>query len=203
MTLSETVGTAPGTDFEAARRAMIDSQLRTSGVNEHWVLAAMNRVPREDYVPADWRDAAYIDRAVPLGNGRMLAAPVVHGMMLAHARPAKDDKVLLVGESGGYLAALLAPLCGSLDVLDPSAAANGAAEADYTLLIVDGAVEVLPDALGGALAEGGRVVSGLVSRGITRLAIGVKTAGDIALQPVAEIGMPVLPEFAAPKRWSF
>jgi len=150
MTLSETVGTAPGTDFGAARRAMIDSQLRTSGVNEHWVLAAMNRVPREDYVPADWRDAAYLDRAVPLGNGRMLAAPVVHGMMLAHARPATDDKVLLVGDSGGYLAALLAPLCGSLDVLDPSAAANGAAEADYTLLIVDGAVEVLPDALGGA-----------------------------------------------------
>ena len=63
---------AGGTD--AARRAMIDSQLRPSGVNEPRVLAAMARIPREDFVPVAMRSAAYIDRAIALGDGRFLAA---------------------------------------------------------------------------------------------------------------------------------
>ena len=73
------MATIPVSDFTAARRAMIDSQLRTSGVNAPWVLARMNAVPREDFVPAAAREVAYTDRAVPLGDGRMLAAPLVHG----------------------------------------------------------------------------------------------------------------------------
>ena len=192
---------------EVARRAMIDSQLRTSGVNEPWVLAAMNSVRREDFVPEAARAAAYIDRAVPLGGGRFLAAPLVHGRFLAEAVPTKQDKALLVGDGNGYLAALLRPLVGSLDAVDP---AQGAAQSDapagqgdYSLVIVDGAIEHLPASLAARLSEGGRLVTGLVERGVTRLATGRKAAGEVTLLPLAELGIPVLPEFAAPRRWSF
>jgi protein-L-isoaspartate(D-aspartate) O-methyltransferase len=194
------------TTSETARRAMIDSQLRTSGVNEPWLLAAMAGVAREDFVPADMRAAAYIDRAVPLGGGRFLAAPLVHGKMLAEALPTPDDTALLVGDGKGYLAALLRPLVGSLGTLDPAEASTRRKGA-YSLIVIDGAIEALPAALAAQLAEGGRLVTGLVVRGVTRLATGRKAqgaaGGEVALLPLAEIGIPVLPEFAAPKRWSF
>jgi len=193
----------PATATEAARRAMIDSQLRTSGVNQPWVLAAMMQVPREDFVPEAMRDAAYIDRAIPLGGGRALASPLVHGRMLAEAAPTESDKVLLVGDDKGYLAALLRLLAGSVDTLDPAEAAARKGKGGYSLVIVDGAAETLPKALAAQLAEGGRIVTGLVERGVTRLATGRKAAGEIALLAVAEIGIPVLPEFSAPRSWSF
>jgi protein-L-isoaspartate(D-aspartate) O-methyltransferase len=199
MTITENRGA--GT-FEAARRAMIDSQLRTSGVNEPWVLAAMARLPREDFVPAEARAAAYIDRAVPLGNGRALAAPLVQGRMLAEAAPTVQDKALLVGDGQGYLAALLAPLVGTLDAIDP-AEAGSAGPGGYSLIVVDGAIGELPPALADRLDDAGRIVTGLVLRGVTRLAAGRKAAGAVALLPLAEIGIPVLPELAAPRRWSF
>jgi protein-L-isoaspartate(D-aspartate) O-methyltransferase len=199
--------TAEGTalDTQAARRAMIDSQLRTSGVNEPWVLAAMMRVPREDYVPAAMKPAAYIDRAIPLGEGRALAAPVVHGKMLTEAAPVAGDKALLAGDGEGYLAALLRPLVGSLDAVSPAVAGAGAGDlgGGYTLLVIDGAIEELPGPLVNALADGGRVVTGLVERGVTRLAVGHKAAGEVALVATSDLGIPVLPEFAAPRRWSF
>lgn len=197
MTLTEDRSAAA-----VARQAMIVSQLRTSGVNEHWVLEAMAGVAREDFVPAGMRDAAYIDRAIALENGRQLAAPLFYGRLLAEAAPTKDDKVLLVGDADGYLAALLRPLVGSLDVVEP-AAAKDVTSTGHTLLVVDGAAEELPEALSASLAEGGRVVTGLVVRKVPRLATGTKIGGTLALLPLAEMGIPVLPELAAPKRWNF
>ena len=200
MTLTEERPAPAG--FEAARRAMIDSQLRTSGVNEPWVLAAMVRVPREDFVPEAARAAAYTDRAVPLGGGRFLAAPLVHGKMLTEAAPTSDDNALLVTSGSGYLEALLRPLVGKLDSVSADQAAKRKKGA-YSLLIIDGAVEQLPDSLTAQLAEGGRIVTGLVTRGITQLACGRKVAGNVSLLPLAELGIPVLSEFAAAKSWSF
>jgi protein-L-isoaspartate(D-aspartate) O-methyltransferase len=195
------------TGFAAARRAMVDSQLRTSGVYADFVRERMGTVPREEFVPQDMRAAAYMDRAVPLGNGRFLAAPLVQGRMLEEAAPTGEDKILLVDCGSGYMAELLRPLAGSLKVVSPaeavSAAKKGAKNEIYTLLIVDGAIEHLPDALARRLADGGRIVTGLVVRGITRLAAGRKIAGEASLIPLAEIGIPVLPEFAVPKGWSF
>jgi len=191
----------------AQRKAMIDSQLRTSGVNEPWILEAMGALAREDFVPEAMRSAAYIDRAIPLGGGRMLAAPLVQGRMLAEARPTGADKALLVGDGAGYLAALLRPLVGSLDAVDPSDAAQpiagGPIAGGYSLVVIDGAIETLPQPLCDSLADDGRIVTGQVLRGVTRLAVGRKAAGKVALLPLAEIGIPPLPEFAAPKRWSF
>jgi protein-L-isoaspartate(D-aspartate) O-methyltransferase len=188
----------------AARKAMIDSQLRTSGVNAEYVLARMGAVAREDFVPGNARGIAYIDRAIALGNGRYLAAPVVQGLMLQEARPGESDKALLVDGGSGYMAELLRPLAGSLEVLSPAdAVAASRKRGEFTLLVIDGAIEQLSDALVQRLAEGARVVTGLVRNGLTRLAVGRKAAGEVSLFALAEIGIPALPEFAAKKEWSF
>jgi protein-L-isoaspartate(D-aspartate) O-methyltransferase len=187
-----------------ARKAMIESQLRTSGVNAAFVLERMAAVPREDFVPEHARGHAYVDRAIPLGGGRYLAAPLVQGRMLEEAAPTLADKALLVDGGSGYLAELLRPLVGALEVVSPDqAVAKSRKGGDFTLLVIDGAIEQLPAALAARPAENARIVTGLVARGVTRLATGRKIAGEVSLVPLAEIGIPVLPEFAAPKGWSF
>ncbi|TYC89957.1 protein-L-isoaspartate O-methyltransferase [Novosphingobium sp. BW1] len=199
MTLTEDrSATAPN----EARRAMISSQLRTSGVNEPWVLTAMASVAREDFVPADWKEAAYIDRAVPLGEGRFLAAPLFYGAALTEADPTQAKKILLVGDANSYYAALLRTLVAEFDTITPAQALE-AGQGGYDLILVDGAAEELPEALVARLEDEGRVVTGEILRGVSRLAVGVKTAGHLALLPVHEQGIPAVPEFAAPKRWSF
>jgi protein-L-isoaspartate(D-aspartate) O-methyltransferase len=192
------------TDMTAARKAMIDSQLRTSGVNEPFVLARMGAVAREDFVPEGARSIAYMDRAIPLGDGRHLAAPLVHGKMLAEARPTQNDNVLVVESGSGYLAELLRALVGKLDIKSVEEVASGKkGRKAYSLIMVDGAIEQLPESLAKQLEEGGRIVTGLVLRGVTRLATGRKVAGQVTLRPLAEIGIPVLAEFDRPKEWSF
>lgn len=191
-------------DFSAARKAMIDSQLRTSGVNEPFVLGRMAAVAREDFVPAASRAVAYIDRAIPLDNGRRLAAPLFYGMVLAEARPTAEDCVLVVDSGAGYLPELLRPLVAAVEVIAPDdAVAASRKKGDFSLLVIDGAVEALPAALVKRLASGARVVTGLVASGVTRMAIGRRSGDDVALLPLAEIGIPRLSEFDRPKGWSF
>lgn len=194
----------PQSGFAAARKAMLDSQLRTSGVSEDFVLARMGSVPREDFVPEGARGFAYMDRAIALTDGGHLAAPIVHGKMLAEAKPKADDTVLLVDGGSGYLAELVRPLVGALEVITPDdAVAATRKRGDFTLLLVDGAVAELPAGLTKRLANDARVVTGLWQDGVTRLAVGRKTAGDVALLPVADIGIPHLPQFDVAKGWSF
>ncbi len=191
-------------DHTAARRAMIDSQLRVSGVNDERVLAAMNGVAREDHVPASARGHAYIDRAIPLGQGRALPAPLVQGMMLSEAGLRSDDKVLVVTAGSDYLTALAQRLAATVESVDAAQAATmRRGIGNYTVLLVDGAIEHLPEGLAAELGEGGRIVTGLAERGVTRLAAGRKLGGVVSMLPLAEVGIPVLAEFAAPKGWSF
>lgn len=186
-----------------ARRAMIDSQLRTSGVNAEWVLQRMDAVAREDFVPESARGFAYIDRAVALGDGKFLAAPVFHGMMLQEARPGLEDRALVVDGGSGYLPELVRPLVGSMEVISSAQALAARRGGDFTLLLVDGAAEELPAALVRRLADGARVATGWVREGVTCLACGRQAAGEVALLPLAEMGVPLLPEFARPQGWSF
>lgn len=186
----------------AARRAMIDSQLRVSGVNEPAVLAAFEAVAREDFVPEGLKANAYIDRALPLGDGHMLPAPLVHGRMLGEAAPVAGEEVLVVS-ANGYLAALVATFGCTVSTLAPAEAAAAHKGAQVSLILIDGAIEQLPAGLAARLAEGGRIVTGTVERGVTRLAVGTSVGGEVSLLPLAEIGMPVLAEFAAPRTWSF
>ena len=189
-------------DMTAARKAMIDSQLRTSGVNEEFALARMMAVPREDFLPMDKQQLAYIDRSIALSNGA-LASPLFYGKTLIEAAPNADDRVLVVENGTAYLSALIAPLVDRVEVASAADAVEGVVSGDYTLILIDGAIERLPDIMKDALAEDGRIVSGLLLRGVTRLASGRKVAGHLALQPVEDIGIPVLPAFNAPKTWTF
>lgn len=190
-------------DTRIARRAMIDSQLRTSGVNEEYVLARMLAVPREDFLPADKASQAYIDRAIALGDGGHLASPLFYGKLLLEAAPMPEDRVLLVGGGTAYLAELLRPLVADLTEMTAADAVSAAGTGNYSLIVIDGAIEQLPDSLAAQLADGGRIVTGLVLRQVTRLASGRKVAGQVNLQPIEDLGIPVLTAFAAPKGWTF
>lgn len=208
--MSDMTTTLPDTTF-IARRAMIDSQLRTSGVNEEYVLARMIAVPREDFLPADKASVAYIDRAVMLGTretgGGHLAAPVFYGKLMLEAAPTADDRVLVVSGGTGYLATLFRPLVADLTEITAAETValsdTGNGTGSYSLIVIDGAIEQLPDALAAKLADGGRIVTGLVLRQVTRLASGRKIAGHLNLQPTEDLGIPVLPAFAVPKSWTF
>jgi protein-L-isoaspartate(D-aspartate) O-methyltransferase len=191
-------------DTSLARRAMIDSQLRTSGVNEEYVLARMMAVPREDFLPTEKAALAYIDRAVTLDAGSALASPLFYGKLLVEAAPAADDRVLVIEGGTGYLAALLRPLVSELVAVSAADAAEGrVAGGPFTLIVIDGAIAQLPEKLAAALAEDGRIISGLVLRQVTRLASGRKVAGRVNLQPIEDLGIPVLHAFDAPKTWTF
>lgn len=193
-------GQAAG-EMSKARRAMVDSQLRVSGVNDPEILAAFAAVKREDFVPADRRVVAYADRAVPLGDGTVLAPALTHGQMLTAAEVTKADSVLVIGAPGTYLAALVANLAGRVTVAAPDGEwANGA---PFSLVLIDGAIEQVPARLAAVLAQSGRVVTGLVERGVTRIALGRSIGSELALTSLGEADFAVLPAFAQPKTWSF
>ena len=85
--------------------AMVDSQLRPQGVSDPSVIAAMALVPREKFVPDEQRPLAYVDREVPLGEGKALPAPAVLGQLLNALAPLSGERALVVGGSTGYAAA--------------------------------------------------------------------------------------------------
>ncbi|WP_137680495.1 protein-L-isoaspartate O-methyltransferase family protein [Aurantiacibacter suaedae] len=187
-----------------ARRAMIDSQLRTSGVNAPFVLSRMTAVAREEFVPEALRATAYMDRAIRLEGGGALPAPVVQGMMLQEAAPKGDEVAIVVTNGSGYLAELLRPLVAEVIALTPAEAASaGTGGKPADLLLVDGAAEQLPESLLARLAEDARIVTGVVEGSVTRLAIGRKTDNKAALFPVQDMGIPRISAFDAPKGWSF
>ncbi|MXO86866.1 protein-L-isoaspartate O-methyltransferase [Altererythrobacter aurantiacus] len=201
---AETADRTSNTDHIAARRAMIDSQLRTSGVNDGPALRRMGEVPREEFVPDSYRALAYMDRSIPLGDGRALASPLFHGTMLQEARPREADRTLIVDGGSGYLPALVEPMVGSMTVVSPEEAVSGKVpEGEYDLLLIDGAAEQVPPALVDRLTEDGRLVTGLLSKGVTRIAGGRKTRGHVALMTLLDTGIPVLHAFDVRKEWRF
>lgn len=191
-------------DSSAARKAMIDSQLRTSGVNEEYVLARMLAVPREDFLPEDKSALAYIDRSVAVDRGH-LASPLFYGKLLVEAAPRPEETALVVEGGTSYLTELLRPLVAEVTAVSAEDVENlsAAHKAQYSLVMVDGAIEQLPVGLADAIADNGRVVSGLLLRQVTRLASGRKVAGHVALQPIEDIGIPVIHAFDKPKSWTF
>ena len=213
-------------NFEQMRRAMVASQLRTTGVNDPRIVAAMGAVPRERFVPGDRASTAYAETLVPLANGRALNPPMALGKLLTEARPQAEDKVLLIGAATGYAAAVLARLAGSVvaleedkDLLATAKAAlageanvtlvKGAlakgykAGAPYDLILFDGAVEFVPDAIIDQLADGGRLATAIVEQGVTRLAIGRRAGEGFGLVPFADVAAAILPGFAKPRAFSF
>jgi protein-L-isoaspartate(D-aspartate) O-methyltransferase len=216
----------PTASADAARRAMVASQLRTSAVNDPRVVAAMAEVPRERFVGTADPAIAYSDRPLPLVRGREQNAPLATGRLLTAAGIEPGDTVLLVGAAGGYTAAVLARLAKSVVAVESDAAlaasakanldgignvtvvegdlATGAADhAPYDVLVVDGAVEHLPDALVAQVRVGGRVAAGVIENGVSRLATGVRTTGGFALEAFADIDGVALPGFTRPRGFRF
>jgi protein-L-isoaspartate(D-aspartate) O-methyltransferase len=215
---------SPALDFDAARHAMVANQLRTSGVNDARVVAAMAKVEREKFLPPAQRAFAYRDRSLPLGGGRAQNAALATGLLLTRAEIGPQDTVLLIGAAGGYTAALLATLAtrvvaveqdtelaamaraalgGEVELVEGPLTEGAPAHAPYDVLVIDGAVEAVPASLADQVKQGGRIVTGLVDKGVTRLAAGVRTSAGFGFATFADSECTVLPGFEQPRGFQF
>lgn len=207
------------------RSAMVDSQLRTNDVIDPAIVGAMAAVPREAHVPATLASVAYMDRAIALGHGRAMNAPLVTGRLLVAAAIRPGLRVLLIGSATGYTAALLALIGAEVHAVEEQselmAVAQGAVAnenihwthgplnagapgaAPFDRIIVEGAIETLPDALAAQLAEGGWLVAARREGAVTRLVHGVKAGGAIALRSFADMDVAPLPGFAVSAGFQF
>jgi protein-L-isoaspartate(D-aspartate) O-methyltransferase len=187
-------------DFNNMRRAMVDSQLRTSGVTEPWVLAAMGSTAREKFVPEAYREVAYMDRSLALPDGSILNPPVATALMLQAADISPADNVLLVGTAQGYVHTLLLARTGKATV----SKGNEALPANmFSVIFVDGAAEELPEGLIASAQDGTRIVTGLVQNGVTSLATGIVRGGKVALRQFADSEIAPLPQFARKPEFVF
>ncbi len=213
-------------NFEQMRRAMVASQLRTTGVNDPRVVAAMGAVPRERFVPAERCALAYADTLVPVGHGRELNSPMALGRMLSEARLRGHERALAIGVATGYSAAVLARLAGSVTAVEEEPELAGfardalagtgvellvegplseghAAGAPYDFILIDGAVEHVPQAIVDQLADGGEFALALVDEGVTRLCVGRVAGGAFGTTAVSDAAAALLPGFEKPRGFSF
>jgi protein-L-isoaspartate(D-aspartate) O-methyltransferase len=200
---------------------MVDSQLRPEGVNYPPVSEAMASVKREDFVAEDARELAYIDRVVPIGDGRLMSGPVVLGKLLTEMAPMAGERALVVGSGTGYSAAVLKKMglmvtgleCSSslaararklgIETVEGPLEEGWAKGAPYDLILIDGAIEYIPDAIIAQLAEHGRLGTALIDRGVSRLAVGRKAGGGFGLHTLADSGAAALPGFSRPPVFTF
>jgi protein-L-isoaspartate(D-aspartate) O-methyltransferase len=215
-------------DYETARRNMVESQIRTNKVTHAALLAAMAAVPRERFVPAERAHAAYVDEDIPLAAGRYLMEPMIFARLVQVAEPEPNENALLVGSATGYGAAVLARLVKSVTALesDPALAAKGREQfarqsvigaaqvegpleqgwprgAPYELILLEGAAEVIPQALFDQLADGGRLVAVIVAEGIGRAVLHTKRANILSHRPIFDAAIHPLPGFASKRGFVF
>jgi protein-L-isoaspartate(D-aspartate) O-methyltransferase len=208
-------------DFAAARRHMIDGQLRPNRVTSAALLDAMAEVPRELYVPTSARRIAYMDEDLPIGGGRFLIEPLTLARLVQAAEVQRHDTVLDVGTSTGYSSAVLARLAASVVSLehDQTLADQAASmlkqrgvdtvqvvvgplgeghlkRAPYNVILVNGALDRAPDALLGQLAEGGRLVTVIGTGPVGRATLFTKRRGVATSRILFDAAVPALKDFA-------
>lgn len=206
-------------DFAAARRNMVDSQVRTQDVTDLRIIDAFLQVPRERFVPQGKQALAYLDYEVPLGDGakaRRLLKPTVLAKLIQAAGPRKTDRVLDIAGGSGYSAALWSRLAGEVVALEDEAAlareaqknlgsavtvatgtltAGWEASAPYDIILVNGACEVLPAALFAQLKDDGRLLCIMGSApGKARLYL--RGGRDSDGRALFDASAPMLPGFA-------
>jgi protein-L-isoaspartate(D-aspartate) O-methyltransferase len=218
------------TDFALARRNMIDSQLRPNRVTNARLLAAIEGLPRERFLPEPLRAVAYADDDVPLGNARYLMEPMVLARLIQALQCQPDDRALVVASGRGYGAAVLARLVTSVVAVESDAMLAAAAQqtakelgvervrqivgpmeqgapdsAPYDAILIEGAVTVVPQAILDQLGEGGRLCTVLAgppgALGVAQ--VFVKEGGVSSGRALFEAGTPSLPGFAPPPRFTF
>src|SRR2546427_10358870 len=114
----------PASDFAAQRQRMVTEQLKARGISDERVLNAMNKVPREEFVPPDSRAGSYEDGPLPIGYGQTISQPYIVAFMTEQLGLNPSDRVLEIGTGSGYQAAILAELMSevySIEIVEPLA----------------------------------------------------------------------------------
>jgi protein-L-isoaspartate(D-aspartate) O-methyltransferase len=225
---AHSVGMSRMFDSTRARRNMVDGQVRTADVTNPDLIAAMLEVSRERFVPAGLEAQAYLDGEITIAPGRGLLRPMVLARLLQAARVSDRDHVLDVGCGLGYSAALLVRLAGSVVALEADAslagqakaalAANGAtramvvsgplpegwrAAAPYDLILLNGATEIVPDALGRQLKPDGRLVCMFGRSPGAKGMIFRLAEGRLVGRAIFDAATPLLPGFTAAPAFVF
>jgi protein-L-isoaspartate(D-aspartate) O-methyltransferase len=210
-------------EFAAARRTMVDNQIRTYDVTNKAILSAFETVPREVFVMPEQHVVAYGDLplTVTAGNAaRVLLPPLVLARMLQEADLKASDKVLLVGSGTGYAAAIAASVGANVTLIERSEAMAAAARTalaaagaehvaviagdfshghdasePYSLIVVEGAVETVPEALAGLLAEEGRLICVVGEGRSGRVTLFIRHDGGLSGKAVFDAAAAPLPEF--------
>lgn len=213
-------------DFSLARQKMVDSQIRPNGVTSHAVIAAFLKIERETFVPADQAGLAYLDRDAPLSSGRALTAPMVLARMIQALALVPGDKVLEIGTATGYGAAILAELGTDVVALEEDPALTAAATANlaatagvrvvggalnagfggaapYRAILINGAVEVIPNLITRQLTDGGRLAAVVGHGKGASLTLYTKVAGALSGRLIANLPAPALPGFARAAEFVF
>jgi protein-L-isoaspartate(D-aspartate) O-methyltransferase len=210
---------------------MVNGQIRTNGVADPAVVAAFSEVPRELFVPEARRMLAYLDDDLAVGGGRtprFLVEPLILARMIQAAGLKPGDRVLDVGCASGYSSAILARLAGSVVALEADAplaatatgtlrslghdnvtvvsgplAAGWPQQAPYDAIFIEGAVEQVPQALLGQLAEDGRLVTVVGAGGAGRVTMFRAAGGAVSLLALFNAAVPALAGFETPKSFVF
>jgi protein-L-isoaspartate(D-aspartate) O-methyltransferase len=216
-------------DYAIARRNMVDSQLRTNRVTEPSVIAAMEEIPRERFVPLEFAGVAYLDEDLPLGRARYLVEPMVLARMLQEAMIRSTDVVLDIGCASGYSTAIAARLADTVFGLesDPSLARRATdtlaaleidnavvveapleggypAHAPYDVILLEGSVPEIPASIAGQLAEGGRLVAVVSRAGRSgRAVLAARCGGVVSQRDLFDAATPPLPGFSGPAEFRF
>ena len=215
-------------DYQAARVAMVDGQVRPSDVTLYPIIDAMLQVPREAYVPHDMRPLAYVGKHIDLENGGVVLAPRILAKILESLDIKPDEMVLDIGVGLGYSSAVIARLAEAVIAVEENAElasvaettlseqsadnavvhvgplVEGAAEhGPYDVIVVEGGVQVLPDSLLSQLKVGGRIAAIFVDGPAGKCRIGVRTAAGVSWDAVFDATAPVLSGFSAEKAFSF
>jgi len=214
------------TDFRTARRAMVDGQVRTADVTDPRILSAMLEVAREAFVAPAQTGLAYLDLDVPLGGGRCLIKPMVLAKLIQASDLAPTDRVLDVGCTTGYAAAVLARVAGQVVALEQDAAVAQRARASlasrpnvrvetgpltagwsqggpFDAILLEGAVEFVPEPLLRQLKDGGRLVCVLGAGPGAKAMVYCRSGDDIGGRVVFDAAAPVLPGFVKPPEFAF
>jgi protein-L-isoaspartate(D-aspartate) O-methyltransferase len=207
------------TDYAAARRHMVDGQVRTTDVTDLRVISAMLEVPRERFMPPAGTALAYLDLDVPVGASRRLLRPMVLAKLLQAAEIEATDHVLDAGCATGYGAAVLGHIAGQVVALEQDAGLAKAASAalasqpnvsvvsgplaegwpqgaPYDVIVLEGATEVVPYALCQQLKDGGRLVCVLGSGPGAKAMLYRRSGGETGGRPVFDATAGLLPGFA-------
>jgi protein-L-isoaspartate(D-aspartate) O-methyltransferase len=209
-------------NYAIVRRNMVESQVKANRVTDPRVIEAVAEVPREVFVPKQLRGIAYIDEDIDLGGGRAIMKPMIFARMLQVAEIGGSDVVLDVGCASGYSSAVLARLASTVVALEADVelakqagallaklavdnvavvsgplAAGDAAHGPYDVIVVEGAVGRVPDALTDQLADGGRLLAVVVDdSGVGRATVVMRIGGVSSSRIVFDASIAPLPGFA-------